>query len=512
MSFHPFDLAALLRVDLVVLDVLLARIENGRGSRELLVADLVAGASLHVAASDAVLAPALEQHLIPGEELSAALLDENRRVAEALAVLDEPNDPAAAAAIGSIHAIVSRHLAEFEPAVGGESELLARLRVAVGAEGMVALGHEYMSAKRHAPSRPHPNSNSALIRIVGVIDRVKDAASGRAILASTDGSGILNTESQDVINALAELGPKPIEILEPEQARRQPAPIDAVNQVLEQRDQDIVPPFVARVDDTTIHTDAGELTVRIYDAAPDAERLKPVVLYIHGGGWVIADIYSYDASARGLALLLDAVVVSVDYRRAPEHRFPSAHDDVCAALQWLREHADELGGDGRRIALVGESAGGNMAAAATLDLIRSGRSLPLAQVLIYPVTSMSQDWPSFREHADARPLNTAMLNWFAGHLLADPADADDRLDLMSAPTTDLARMPPTLVITAERDPLHDQGVAFAERLKELGVAAALREYHGVPHEFFGMSRVLAEARDAQSATAALLVSVFAETN
>ncbi len=509
MPFHPFDLATIVRADLIVADVVLTRIEQGQGSRELLIADLISGASLHIAASDAVIAPAVDEHVVPGGELSSAVIEENRQLAEALATVEESNGPEAEAAIGSIRAVVARHLAEIESAPDGERELFRRLRNAVGDEGMIALGNEFVSAKRHAPSHPHPNSNSAILRLVGLIDRVKDASSGRAILAATDGSGILNAESQEVINALAELGPRPIEILEPDQARRQPAPIDAVNRVLEQRDEDIVPPFVARVDDTTISTVAGDLDVRVYDANPDPDRLKPVVLYIHGGGWVIADIYAYDASPRGLASLVDAVVVSVEYRHAPEHRFPAAHDDVLAAFGWLREHAGEFNGDAARIALVGESAGGNMAAATSLALIRSGQPLPLAQVLIYPVTSLSSDWPSFREHADAKPLNTAMLSWFVGHLLADPSDADDRLDLLSGPDADLAKMPPTLVITAERDPLHDQGVAFAERLKQLGVAAALRDYSGVPHEFFGMASVVAEARDALGAATSLLVSVFA---
>lgn len=536
MHFHPFDLSCIIHSDLTLVDVLLERIERGQGSREMLVAELIAATSSHIAASDAVVAPAVEEHVeneadvqVNGGQTSAGagiaagiasgIVAENRQVAAALLALEETTGAQGEAAVAEVHAVVKRRLADLSTIPGTTSGVIGALRDAVGDTVMIELGREFIAAKRRAPTRPHTDSNSAILRIVGVIDRVKDASSGRAILAATDGSGLLNPQAQAVVNALAELRPKPLELLEPEQARRQPAVVDAVNRLLEDRDEDVLPPFVARVEDTTIITTSGELTVRIYEADPDTTgrsshglRLKPVVMYVHGGGWVTGDIYSSDTSPRSLALLVDAVVISVEYRKAPEHRFPAAHDDVLAALVWLQENATTIGADPSRIAIVGESAGANMAVAACLGVIRSGAPVPLAQIIVYPVTSLDRDWPSYREHADAKPLHTAMLDWFTGHLLADPGDADDRLDLLTAPDSDLARLPPTLIITAERDPLHDQGVALADRLKQLGVPTALREYRGVPHEFFGMSRVLDEACDAQAATAELLVSAFLEAS
>ncbi|MEO6123319.1 MAG: alpha/beta hydrolase [Ilumatobacteraceae bacterium] len=506
---HPHDLAAVHRDDLDLAAILLSRIERSEGSRELLVAELVAAVSIHIAATDAVIAPAVEAHLATGDQRSAALVTQNVDVATALTIIESTSGPEADVAIAALRGFVDSWSVEsWGTADEIEPPLFGELRDVVGDNEMRALGLEYVRAKRHAPTRPHPNSNSAILRLVSVIDRVKDASSGRAILAATDGSGILDDEAQQVINALAELGRKRIELLDPEQARRQPATIDAVNRIVESRDEDILPVAIARVDDMTITTDAGDLAARVFDAHQHPSELKPMVLYVHGGTWVIGDIYAYDSSARGIAMLVDAVVVSVGYRLAPEHPFPAAHDDIAAALRWLQQHGESLGGDVSRIAVVGEGAGASMAFGATVAALRNGSRTPVAQVLINPITTTALTSPSCRDNADAKPLDTAMLRWSFGHLLADSALADGRLDLDTLDDALLAVMPPTMVITAERDPLHDQGVAFAQRLKSAGATAAIREYNGVAHDFFGTARVVAAAGDAHRATATLLESAF----
>ena len=505
---HPHDLAAVHRDDLDLADVLVGRIEREQGSRELLVAELVAALSVHTAASDAVVGPAVAEHLPDGPGRSSTLAAEHVGVATALTVVETSSGPDADAAISELR----RFLDGWSEPGARTSALFADLRDAIGDDGMIVLGRAYMNAKRHAPTRPHPGSTGPLARLAGVIDRVKDASSGRAILAATDGSGILDAESQDVIDALAELGRKPFELLDPEQARHQPAMIDAVNRVVEARGDDVLPPPLARVEDITIATDAGGLAARVFDAHPDSAAARPVVLYVHGGAWVVGDIYAYDSSARGLALAIDAIVVSVGYRLAPEHPFPAAHDDVVAALRWLQRDAGSLGGDPTRIAVVGEGAGASMVVAATVASLRDSSAVPVAQVLINPIVTTTLDTASARsscrEHADAKPLDTAILRWSFGHLLPDATLADDRIELLTLDDQTLAAMPPTLVITAERDPLHDQGVAFAERLKSAGATAALREYAGVPHDFFTTARVVAAARDARAATAALLDTAF----
>jgi acetyl esterase/lipase len=234
----------------------------------------------------------------------------------------------------------------------------------------------------------------------------------------------------------------------------------------------------------------------------------PVIVYVHGGGWVIGDLDVYDASPRALANRVGALVVSVEYRHAPEFPLPAAHDDVLAATRWVAANAAELGGDPTRLSMVGESAGGNMVAATALAL---AGEVPLrAQVLVYPVTATSMDTPSYEEARDARPLYSAMMRWFFINAISDASDLlDPRLDLMSVPAEQLAGLPTTLVITAERDPLRDEGEAFAARISDAGVAVEAVGYPGMGHEFFGMAAVVDQAAAAQQKAADHLSAALA---
>ncbi|WP_225848881.1 alpha/beta hydrolase [Streptomyces sp. HPF1205] len=237
----------------------------------------------------------------------------------------------------------------------------------------------------------------------------------------------------------------------------------------------------------------GDLPVRVYRPGP--ERPLPALLYHFGGGWTLGGIDTSDALCRTLAEEIGCLVVVVGYRLAPEHPFPAAVHDCYAALRWVAGHARELGADPARLAVGGDSAGGNLAAAVTL-LARADGDIRLAgQLLVYPNTDQSADDASMRENADPLLFNHRSVAWYAGHYLAAPEDAADPL---ASPLRepDLSRLPPALVITAEYDPLRDQGEAYARRLAEAGVPVELSRYPGMAHGFFTMAGEVDAARTA----------------
>ena len=261
---------------------------------------------------------------------------------------------------------------------------------------------------------------------------------------------------RDVLDALKELGGKPIETLSPAEARGQPTPADAVAALLIAHGQVSEPEKVSAVDNRTINGPAGKIKIRIY--TPEGTGPFPVIVYYHGGGFVIADLDVYDATPRALANAVRAIVVSAHYRQSPEHKFPAAHEDALAAYQWTFEHAVEFKGDADRMAVAGESAGANLAAAVCLMARERRMPLPAHQLLVYPVADSNTETPSYRENADARPLNRAMMEWFFKHA-AKPEDIDDpRLGLLKA--ADLAGLPPATVITAAIDPLRSDCLLY----------------------------------------------------
>lgn len=324
-------------------------------------------------------------------------------------------------------------------------------------------------------------------------------------LASTGPTTLIKADSdmRHVLTKLAGLGPLPIENLSADEARRQPMPSDAVKAIME--DDGISPTSDVTTEDIEIPGAAGNCPARIYRPA-EGEDLLPVVLYFHGGGWVIADLDVYDATPRALAEKTGAIVVSAHYRQAPEHKFPAAHDDAVAIYRWLIENAEELGGDTERIAVMGESAGGNLAAHVSIAARDQGLPAPVHQALIYPVASTDIDTPSYEANENAKPLNKAMMQWFVEKVLTDPAEkSDKRLRLIDA---DLDDLPPATIVTAEIDPLHDDGKRLADALRGAGNEVAYADYDGVTHEFFGMAPVVAKAEEAQNFVAERLRRAF----
>ncbi len=336
--------------------------------------------------------------------------------------------------------------------------------------------------------------------------KVENPSRTEAVAATTPASKP-NKEMQAVLLQLARLGGQPITTLTASEARAQPTAADAVKALLQSRGENTAPEPVARVKNLHIPSadESDSLPVRIY--WPQGQGPFPIVVYYHGGGFVIGDLDSYDSSARALTNAAHAIVVAVHYRQGPEHRFPAAHEDAYAAYRWVLAHAETLDGDPKRVALAGEGAGGNLAAAVTLRARSQPlQQLPLYQVLIYPITDYAFDSPSQQQNLDSWPLNTPMLRWYYGKYLTSPADGAQRM--FSVLRADLAGLPPATIITAGIDPLRSEGEAYAQSLQAAGVAVDYRNYPGVTHEFFGMGAVLLEARQAVDQAAEGLRTAF----
>jgi acetyl esterase/lipase len=297
-----------------------------------------------------------------------------------------------------------------------------------------------------------------------------------------------------VLDELKALGAEPIEDLTPEEARRQPTPADAVSSLMAKFG---IPPADAEIRSRDVLYPGAEcdLPARIYQP-PGGDGPRPLILYFRGGGWVFADLDDYDSSPRAIAARTGAVVVSADFRRAPEHKFPAAHEDAVAAYRWVVERATELGGDGERFAIVGESAGGNLAINVAIAARDQGLTAPKHLALIYPLAGVDMSTPSFRINEHARPLNKAIVGWLLGHaLLGVDQKEDPRLDLVNR--ADLHGLPPTTLLTAEIDPLRSEGHMLADKLRGAGVAVNAVDFEGVAHGFFGMGDLVRHARSAQ---------------
>ncbi len=322
--------------------------------------------------------------------------------------------------------------------------------------------------------------------------------------------GRADPQMMAVLAQLDALGPKPVQTLSPTEARLQPSASDAVVQ-LEQVKGMVAPdrmPPVGRVAETAMTGPAGEpVRLRVY--TPTGDGPFPIVVYFHGGGWVIATLDTYDASCRALCSMAKAVVVSVDYRRAPEHKFPAAPEDCYAAVQYAAGRAAEFGGRPGQVAVAGESAGGNLAAVVCLMAEHRGGAMPVHQVLVYPITDDNFDTASYRANPDTKPLSGAAMRWFFQQYLTSPAEGANVLVCPLKATDDQLRgLPPATVVTDEIDPLHDDGQAYAAKLKAAGVDVAAQDYAGVTHEFFGMGGVVDGAKDAETFVADRLSRSF----
>lgn len=295
----------------------------------------------------------------------------------------------------------------------------------------------------------------------------------------------LDPQVKAVMEQVAAAGLPPNPTLTPEEARRNMAVRTALTAGEPQQ--------VATVADRWIPGPAGQLMVRVY--SPAGTGPFPILVYFHGGGFVVGSVDTHDALCRAITNASGCLVVSVDYRLAPEYPFPAAVQDSYAATEWVAAHGAELNGDPARIAVGGDSAGGNLAAVVALVAREQGGPALRYQLLIYPVTDYGFDTLSYRQNGTGYMLSRADMEWYWKHYLA--SEADGRHPHVSPlRAEELRGLPPALVITAEFDPLRDEGEAYAARLKEAGVSVVLSRYEGVIHNFVRLHTVLDQGKRA----------------
>lgn len=316
----------------------------------------------------------------------------------------------------------------------------------------------------------------------------------------------IKPEMAVVIEKLVSLGGKPIETLDAPTARMQPTPTDAVMAVMKDNNMAIAP-MLCDTMGKDIPVTGGTTHVRIYTPREGTAPF-PVIVYYHGGGWVIADINVYNGSAQGLCEQVGAVVVAVEYPKGPENKFPAAHTVSFDAYQWVIKNAASIKGNPAKLAVVGESAGGNLAANVSMMARDKKIQLPLCEVLVYPVANNDLNSESYLKYASAKPLNKPVMEWFVKNALGDPKkSADLRICLVRA---NLTGMPPTLIIGAEIDPLQSEGKLLSDKFKEAGVETDYELYKGVTHEFFGMAAIVPQAKEAQALASRKLKAAFSK--
>ena len=307
-----------------------------------------------------------------------------------------------------------------------------------------------------------------------------------------------------VIEKLSSYKAPPLTGLTAQEARKQPSPADAAMDVIKEHNIN-VPASNADTTGKDIPVAGGQIHLRLY-TPKTGKSSYPVIVYYHGGGWVIADLNTYNASADGLANQVDAIVVSVAYRQAPEHKFPIAHNDCYAAYEWAVKNAPSIKGDAKRIAVVGESAGGNLATAVSMMARDKGMQLPVYEVLVYPIAGYDFNTASYKESDSTKPLSAGLMKWFFNNYLNSAADGKN--PMISLVTANLKGLPPTTIIGAQYDPLRSEGETLSDNFKKAGVKINYKLYNGTTHEFFGMAALLPEAKQAQAMAAADLKAAF----
>jgi acetyl esterase len=303
----------------------------------------------------------------------------------------------------------------------------------------------------------------------------------------------LHAEARALLDLIEQIGAPELHTLPPAEARAAYAAIER--------------PVVERCH-ATHDLDADGVPVRLYEPSPADDR-PGLLVFLHGGGWVFGSLDTHDALCHALARRSGHAVLAVDYRLAPETPFPGPLEDCLVATEWARDHADELGIDPHRIAVGGDSAGGNLAA-----VVAQVPPIPLRfQLLVYPATDLRAASGSYAENAEGYFLSSEAMHWFIGHYLAGEGGRPDdpRVSPLLAGDAAIAATPPALVITAGFDPLRDEGIAYADRLAEAGVVTSLVHFPGQIHGFFPQAQLLSDARSAQVLAAHAIAEALAPT-
>ena len=310
----------------------------------------------------------------------------------------------------------------------------------------------------------------------------------------------LDPQAVVLLDTIAAMGTPPLSMMSVADARQALGAMSEMGGELE---------AVSKIEDREIPGPLGTIPIRIY--TPAGNGPFPVLVYFHGGGWVLGNIESHDVVCRSLTNAAGCIVVSVDYRLAPEYKFPAAPEDCYAATQWVVANAATLNGDPQRVAVGGDSAGGNLAAVVSLMAHEHGGPKLVYQLLIYPATDYYlPGTPSMQENADGYFLTLGDMVWFWNHYLSSEADAKHPY---AAPiqAKDLSGLPSALIITAEFDPLRDEGEHYAARLREAGVPVVATRYNGMIHGFVSMAGKLDQGKKAMEEAAAGLRSAFGTT-
>ena len=309
-----------------------------------------------------------------------------------------------------------------------------------------------------------------------------------------------------VIEELGRLNPVPLYTLTAQEARTKPSFKDAVNSLLDKND--IAPPkFNVTQSTRSIPGANGAMIEAVIFKPADVASNAPVIVYYHGGGWVLANANVYEYSTLALARNTGAIVVSVNYRLAPENKFPIAHEDAYAAYKWVKENAATLGGNPDKVAVAGESAGGNMVVTVAMMARDRGLALPVHILSVFPVANNDLNTASYIQYANAMPLNKPLIMWFVERYFNSPADGDSPL-ISLVDVANLTGLPPVTIIGAEIDPLQTEGMQLRDKLQSQGVQVTYQLYKGVTHEFFGMYAVVPEAAQAQELAAKQLAQAF----
>lgn len=308
----------------------------------------------------------------------------------------------------------------------------------------------------------------------------------------------LDPQAQSLLDLLASMDAPPLHEQSVEFARQSFSMLQNMSGPLEE---------VNKIEDRTIPGPVGEIPIRIY--TPEGNGPFPVLVFFHGGGWVIGSIETYDPVCRSLTNAGQCIVVSVEYRLAPEYKYPAAPEDCYAATKWVAENAASLNGDPSRVAVGGDSAGGNLSAVVSLMAKEHGGPKLVFQLLIYPATDYYlPGTPSITENGEGYFLTRDSMVWFSNHYLPENFD---RYDPYTFPlhAQDVSGLPPAFVVTAEYDPLRDEGELYAQRLKDAGVRVQQKRYNGMIHGFISMAGVMDQGKQLLADCGAALRSAFA---
>jgi len=318
-------------------------------------------------------------------------------------------------------------------------------------------------------------------------------------------AGNIAPEMLAVLEQLDSFSNKPFELLTPIEARRSSSVQDAVDTLIKRND--VAPPTLSSdTSSFSIPVKNGKIVLRVY-TPKQGQAPFPVIVYYHGGGFVLGNVAVYDASARALAEKAEAIVVSVNYRLAPEHKFPTAHEDALAAYEWVLKNTQTINASPNLIAVAGESAGANLAANVCMMAKKKNIKPPVHQLLIYPIAGPDMNTDSYQKFAAAQPLNKAKMMWFFKQYLQNDHQINDpRIALVNA---DLQGLPSTTVITAGLDPLYSEGILLVEKLKAAKVKVESKNYPNVTHEFFGLNSLVPQATEAQLYAGEQLKAAFA---